>query len=208
MKFILPVFLLFCCSSYSSAASFSYTGRLAQDDAVEIFQFNVTSSSSVTIRTFSYAGGTNQIGSLIPEGGLDPYIALFDGRGTLLTDNDDGTGVPVSPVTNLSLDAALTQTLSPGSYTLALTQFDNFALGPDLASGFLESGAGNYTSLFGCSNGSFCDIDGNNRTSLWAIDLLNVASATGPPNAIPEPASVALVAFGIFAAVYRSRRTR
>lgn len=186
-----------------SAANISFRGTIASDDGVQLFTFNLASTANISVRTFSYAGGTNSTGSAIPEGGFDPYVALFNNAGLLLADNDDAPGVPSSPVTFSAFDAFLVQTLSAGTYTLALTQFDNFAVGPNLSDGFLESGAPRFTSAFGCSNGAFCDINGFNRTNAWAIDFLNVASATGPgdpSNPIPEPSSLALLTAGMAAA--------
>lgn len=208
MKFSISLFLLALSLSASFGANVSYTGRLPQDDAVELFQFNVLTTKEVTIRTLSYAGGVPSIGSVIPEGGFDPYLALFDSTGARLADNDDGAGVPASSVTGFAFDAALTQTLATGSYTLALTQVDNFSAGANLSDGFLLSGTGSFTAAFGCSNGSFCDIAGNNRTSFWAVDLQNIDSATGPPNAIPEPRSFALLVLGLAGVAYRLRRPR
>lgn len=200
MKLLLFTALLASVALQASAANISFRGTATRDDSVQLFTFNLTASSAVTVRTYSYAGGTNSGGAAIPEGGFDPYVSLFDSTGLLIAENDDAPGVPSSPVTFSAYDAFLTQTLAAGSYTLALTQFDNFATGPNLAAGFIEAGNATFTSIFGCSNRSFCDIDGNNRGNAWAIDFLNVASATGPggpPSAVPEPSSAVLVLGGV-----------
>jgi hypothetical protein len=70
-----------------------------------------------------------------------------------------------------------------GTYTVAISQFDNFAVGPNLSNGFLQSNP-NFTAIY-CSNGQFCDVTGNNRTSAWAFDILNVDTA-----AVPEPMTI------------------
>lgn len=199
MRFIFISFLLIA-SLQASAANLSFRGISAQDNSVQLFTFNVAAPSSVTVRTYSYAGGTNAAGLSIPEGGFDTYLTLFTSGGALIGDNDDAPGVPPSPITGSAYDALLTQTLPAGSYTLALTQFDNFAIGPTLSAGFLEAANPTFTRFFGCSNGSFCDIDGNNRTNAWAVDFLNVSSATGPGGPlepVPEPSSAAITLAGI-----------
>ena len=200
MRLSLFLALLLSLTIQASASDISFRGTAAGDDSVQLFTFNVASTSAITVRTYSYAGGTDSAGAVIPEGGFDPYIALFSGSGALIADNDDAPGVPTSPVTLSAYDAFLTQTLAAGSYTLALGQFDNFAVGPNLAAGFIETGDATFTSAFGCSNRSFCDIDGNNRTNAWAVDFLNVASATGPGGPIapvPEPVPATLLFAGL-----------
>ena len=214
MKYVLSILLMAFGAAHLSAAGFSFTGSLPQGDQVQLFQFSVATASPVTLRTISYAGGTNSAGMVVPEGGFDPYLALFDSVGVFIFDNDEGPTAPVSPVTGSAYDALIQQTLAPGSYMLSLSQFDNIAIGPNLSSGFVEAGAGNFTGAFGCSNGSFCDIDGNNRTNAWAVDILNVASAAGPRGPlepVPEPATLSLVGgvligAGLFGEVYAHRR--
>ena len=214
MKYFLSILLIIVGAAHLSAASFSFVGFFPQDDQVQLFQFDVADASPVMLRTISYAGGTNSAGIVVPEGGFDPYLALFDSVGVLLFDNDEGPTAPVSPVTGSAYDALIQQTLAPGSYTLSLSQFDNIAIGPNLSSGFVEAGAGNFTGAFGCSNVSFCDIDGNNRTNAWAVEILNAPSATGPggPLApVPEPATLSLVGgvligAGLFGEAYAYRR--
>ena len=216
MKYFLSILLIGLGELNLSGASFSSAGFFSQDDRVQLFQFNVATASPVTLRTLSYAGGTNIVGTVVSEGGFDPYLALFDSAGVLISDNDDAPGVPVSPVTGSAYDAFIQETLAPGDYILSLSQFHNTAIGPDLSSGFLEAGAGNFTAAFACSNGSFCDIDGNNRTSAWAVDILNVASGPGsggPGEPIPEPATLSLVGgvligAGLFGEVYAYRPRR
>src|SRR5215471_14280681 len=69
----------------ADAANFSFTGSLSTDDQVQMFNFNVGSTSSVTLRSWSYAGGTNSAGSTIARGGFDPILALFNSSGSLIT---------------------------------------------------------------------------------------------------------------------------
>ena len=76
--------------------------------------------------------------------------------------------------------------LPAGMYTVALSQFANFANGPTLGDGFL--GAGNL------------DFDG--RTSAWALDILVAGSAAS----VPLPGTLALLMLGLAAVGVTRRR--
>ena len=54
----------------ANADNFSFTGSFTNDSNVQLFNFSVAATSSITLRTFSYAGGTNSAGTVIPEGGF------------------------------------------------------------------------------------------------------------------------------------------
>jgi hypothetical protein len=173
-----------------SAADFSFTGTFSQDDSVQLLNFTVGATSTVTLRSWSYAGGTNAAGALIPQGGFDPILALFDSSGTFIDQNDDGGCgvVAADTVTGACYDTYLQSTLAPGTYTVSVMQYDNFANGPNLSDGFVRSGQPFFTAALGnCTNGQFCDVSGvpagNNRTGSWAFDVLNVQDAVPVPAA-------------------------
>lgn len=167
-KFLLAIICtLFAVHGTSAMADdFSFTGNLSDDDDVQLFEFSVGVTSTVTMRTYSYAGGVMADGTNISAGGFDPILALFDGNENLIDQNDDGAGVPSDPVTGAAYDTLLEVELDPGNYTVAVSQYSNFAVGPTLSDGFQGSGTLN-----------FQDATGAFRTSFWAFDVLNVESA-------------------------------
>ena len=81
LKTIATIFALSLVTSVASAADFSFTGNFAHDNDVQQFNFSVGSLSSVSLRSWSYAGGTNAAGQQIARGGFDPILALFDANG-------------------------------------------------------------------------------------------------------------------------------
>jgi hypothetical protein len=193
--------------------NFSFTGTFAQDDDVQLFNFTADGSSTVTLRSYSYAGGTQANGNVVAAGGFDPILALFDATGAFIAQQDDDTndnGIcdgNSDPNTGRCWDTFFNQLLTAGSYTVSIMQFDNFANGPNLSNGFDRQGQGNFTGSFGgCSNGSFCDVSGvdpfNNRTNAWAFDILNSASP------VPEPATLTSLGLGLAVLLMTRRRYR
>ncbi len=200
-------------SGAAAAADFSFQGTFSQDDDVQLFSFEVGASSTVTLRSLGYAGGVNSAGQIITRGGFDTILALFDNSGTLINSNDDGEeNVAPDIATGQRWDAFLETELTPGSYSVTVMQFDNFANGPDLADGFFRQGEGNFTAGFGCGADAFCDISGvspfDQRSNQWAFDVLNVNSATGSVSAIPEPGTYGMLAAGLGLLGFAGKRRR
>jgi len=214
LRMIAASFMLLSSSVFAGA--FSFTGNLANDDDVLLFEFTVRNTSSITLQTFSYAGGTNSEGTVISVGGFDPILAVFDGGGNLFGQNDDGDfpDVDVDLITGNIFDTFLEIILDPDTYTVSVMQFSNFATGPSLADGFGGSGTTN-----------FADIDGNIRTSFFAFDVSgdgidNAQQVAGgqipePSNdidqqvagaQIPEPSAALLIFFGMFSLAVNRRR--
>ncbi|MGZ8346659.1 MAG: DVUA0089 family protein, partial [Allosphingosinicella sp.] len=154
----------------------SFRGTLITANDVLTFEFTINSDRTVTLRSYSYAGGTNAAGEVIPAGGFDPILALFNAAGALIGQNDDGgSNVPADPVTGSRYDVFLQVPLTAGSYRVTVTAFSNFANGPNLSDGF--EGDGNF----------------NQRSSNFAFDVLGADSVTGPGQQNP---TLTLVAFG------------
>jgi len=180
----------------ANAADFSFTGNFTDNNEVQEFNFSVADpGSDVTLRTWSYAGGTNAAGAAIDRGGFDPVVTLFDSTGTLIDRNDDSSGnVARDQLTGFAWDSFLMHNLSTGNYTATLTQFSNFANGPLLTDGFLGSQHPNFGS----------------RDSHWALDIVN-ANAASAGNSyvitpIPEPESYALLLAGLGLISFMARR--
>jgi hypothetical protein len=191
----------------ASASSFSYTGSFTTDDQIQEFLFSLSGASVVTAVTYSYAGGVNQAAVTIPQGGFDPWLAIFDSSGVLKASDDNGTCVQVGTDsdTGACLDSFISQSLPAGNYTLVLSQSDNSPFDGNLSDGYTRTGQTDFTSSFGCSNSAFCDVNADNRTPNWAVDIDNVKSSSLPGGAAPEPATLLLLGGG-FAGILVLRR--
>ena len=156
-------------SQTAGAASFSFSGNFSEDDSVQLLTLSVASTSAVTFKTYSYAGGTDAAGARIPEGGFDPVLSLFNSSGSLVRSNDDGTcaQVGMDSVSGQCFDSYLRVSLAPGSYTLALTEYDNEPLGPALANGFDHQGKGNSVRPAPPARSTTCSATREHRGGKW-----------------------------------------
>lgn len=176
----------------ASAADFSFTGNFVNDNDVQQFAFNVGAPSTVSLRSWSYAGGTNAAGTVIAQGGFDPILTLFTSAGVRIGQQDDGGCALVSKdaATNQCWDTFFTTSLALGDYIATIQQYNNFSNG-SLSDGFAFSGAANANFRNG-----FVDETGNKRDSRWAFDILGVNSAELPVS-VPEPTTVTLIGLGL-----------
>jgi hypothetical protein len=193
VKYLRALFAFAAAAALSTPAladDYSYTGTLSNPNQVLLFTFTVGSESNVTLRTYSYAGGTMADGAVVSSGGFDPILALFDSTGLKINQNDDGGSAHVPCQSGRCYDTFLQQLLSPGTYTVSVQAYSNVAIGPNLSDGFENDGT----------------FDG--RSNAWAFDILNVAQATQVGGAVPEPATWAMMLLGFGAAGVALRRQR
>jgi hypothetical protein len=207
LKKLLAVCVFSLASLVAKADNFSFSGNLTSINDVQLFTFTVGANSNVVFRTWSYAGGVNAAGQSIAEGGFDPILALFQGTGgsaVLIGQNDDGgASVPGDSVTGAHYDTYLAiSNLTPGTYTVSVEDYANFANGPTLGNGF-SGGA--------LTGGTYRDATGHDRDSHWAFDILGVEAATIPTGtpetpAVPEPSSIALFGSGLVGVINLARK--
>ena len=228
--------LVFTCST-AAATNISFTGTFTHDTDLEFFTFTLANPTpGVTLRTWSYAGGVNAVGETIAAGGFEPYLNLYLSDGTQMNPGISGPcGGPLSPdpTTGACGDVYYpTEASFPGgvwaagTYIAVLSIFANPGIG-NLPDGFFADvvlglpSPSNFTCEVGApgyqgnpptapTDAPFCDefLAGNQRTGQWALDILNVDSATGPA-AIATPASLSLALAGglmIFGRRLRARR--
>jgi hypothetical protein len=173
----------------ASATDFSFAGTLNDPNQVLFFDFTVSDTSTVTLRSYSYAGGVNAAGQTIDRSGFDPILGVYDATGAKIGENDDGGfNVPADTDRN-RYETYFQAALTPGTYKAAVSVYSNF--GPDN----LNTGVFRNTGSFG------------SRTANFAFDVLNVNTAVGP-GAVPEPATWAMMVIGFAGAglALRSRR--
>ncbi len=191
----------------ANAVSITSTGTFANDNDVFNYNFSNTSTQSFNFFTTSYGGGSNANGTRTNAGGFVPVLTLFSSTtGNVLgfSGGDGmchGSAVPDS-TTNLCEDANFTQTLGPGSYLLALTEFPNVAIG-SLADGFLAGSDTHFTgTVCNGSSSKFLQVDVAPCVQRTGNYALNVNSTSTSP--VPEPPTWLLVlpsaaAIGLFA---------
>lgn len=186
--------------SMTAATTFSFTGKLTTPvREVQIFSVTLDAPGVLTATTYSFAGGTNAAGEVIPSGGFHPYVHLYDAQGGWIGSNRNGRPVP-EPGTGLAWDALMTRALDPGAYLLAFAREGVFVpVGGTAPGGFIQSRPITET-----------------RRLHWAIDIDGVDSAVydgpvlakGLPQPVPLPGAVlpALTGLAALAGLGLARR--
>ncbi|MEM8742936.1 MAG: DVUA0089 family protein [Pseudomonadota bacterium] len=166
----------------AGAATFSFTGTLTTPvREVQIFSVILDAPGLLTATSYSFAGGTNAAGEVIPNGGFHPYLHLYDAGGQWIASNRNGRPV-AEPGTGLAWDALLSRSLDAGSYLVAFSREGVFVpVGGTAPDGFIQARAIIET-----------------RGLHWAIDIDGVDSAIydgpvlaqGLPQPVPLPGAV------------------
>ncbi|WP_299409200.1 DVUA0089 family protein [Acaryochloris sp. IP29b_bin.148] len=172
--FIGSLITIFSVPVHAATLTFeSFSGSLSADNDVSRFNFTVNNPARVGIRTLSYGGGRLADGTEISPGGFDPILTLFDSSNTSITNNDDGDG-RVDPRTHEAYDSRIVRFLNPGTYTVAVSQYDHFY---DLDQ--FPARSRNFTTTYGCSAGQFCDVTGDSRTNRWVAEVPESSTILG-----------------------------
>ncbi|MGA2433922.1 MAG: DVUA0089 family protein [Bryobacteraceae bacterium] len=170
-------------------------GDYAQFAAV-VDDFTVYTPTTMEAITYGYGGGTSLTGPVVPAGGLEPYLSLFNSSGQFLASTFYGTTCPpgANSVGGNCFDVSLNGgTLGPGTYQIALTAWENMSL--------VENGAG--TNLSDGFTGLGNLAPGENLNYAFDVILPNNTLPLGTP----EPASLGLFAMGCVALAFLKRKT-
>ena len=199
---IASLFGLSLVSSVSQAASFTFSGNIANHNDIVRVDFSLaTDATNVRVWTDSFlATEPIQTG---PGTNFDPITALWNtDTGARIGENDDNSSI--APGQTYFDSGFSLATLAAGNYFFTMATFANFANGDNISNGFAYDAQ---TPI------AIADFDqpanaGNLRGTFWRINLDGVDSASGPanpnPSAIPLPGAVwlfgsALVGFAGFA---------
>jgi hypothetical protein len=188
-----------------------FQGTFSEDDQVELFSFTSNGSTPITIESYGYAGGV--FGSTtIAAGGFAPDATVFDASGDQEVTDSGGHCPPTGTdsVTGNCDDPYIQQVFSAGTYTLALTVYDNLPVDA-LSDGFRQTGNPGFTCAEGGMTGEFCDVTDalyRQRTGNYAISIAGATAASDITSATPEPATLPLMLCGalMVTTLYRRRR--
>ena len=86
--------LLLALASLASAGTVSYTGTLASpEDESNEFVVTLGAAGNLGLQTWGFGGGTNGAANVIPAGGFDSFVSVWDGTGATATLIDGSSDV-------------------------------------------------------------------------------------------------------------------
>ncbi|MGA2814089.1 MAG: DVUA0089 family protein [Candidatus Acidiferrum sp.] len=210
-----------------STSTQSYTGTLATPESVFETTVTLAAGDDVVLQTYGFGGGTNAAGTVIAPGGTDPFVAIFDPTGAILTDglgDAYGTSLDLTNYTSFMGCSSTTAAapviggtaqcgdiamsiadLAAGTYTVVLSDglyianaaFDN----GNLSEGFSDLTGGQFCDLY--INGVPCPANSDVVVqSSYALDVTTIS----PTVATPEPATELLLGTGLLAVCSKKRQ--
>jgi len=202
------------------ADTVSYTGSLLspEDSTSGQIVITVPVAGTVDLQTWSFGGGTNAAGTLIPAGGFDPFVGVFQGTGDsalFINGTSDVlggfAGCPPAGEVNIGGlvcgDITMDLSLAAGTYTVLLTDGNYipnavFETAGVLGDGFTDFTGGVFQTCNVVGSTTTCATD----TANWALDITTPSgvAAVPEPGALPVSATVFLA---LAAAYWLRRRT-
>jgi hypothetical protein len=200
--------LLLAASAFADTAS--YTGALNSPEDTWETDVTLSGAGTLTVQTWGFGGGTNAAGTVIPSGGFDPFVGVFDSSGDLVEGTSDVlsnftsfTGCPPAGLVTIGSvagncgDITMSLPVAAGTYTVLLSDADYIpnAIFDSPSYGNLSEG---FTDLTGGAFQTCADLnDCNNDTANWALDVTTPMRVT----ATPEPVSLTVCGLGFLAIV-------
>lgn len=182
------------------AADLPYTGSFNNANDRLSCEFTIAAPQTVTLRSYSWGGGTMSDSTTIPAGGFDPKLYVFDSNGDLIDSQDDDSTDTVAIYDDEYYDVLLPlDTLAAGTYTVVLTAYSNSPInseiGDNISAGWDNEG----------------DFDGYATT--YAFDLLNVDSGnciveSSTPIQVPALPLLALWVLAGITGLFGAKRLR